>query len=91
MSSTTKRSAWFIIVTDFGPRFAGVGVAKEYGQYRQFGYTVTRTVSQLFGRPLKNPLTFTVTLPARPFLGLGETATQDIIRLLERYLTRGLS
>lgn len=79
------------IVTDSGKRFAGVGVAKEYGVYHQFGYTVTRTVSQLFGRPLRNPVTFTVTLPARPFLGLGPQAIGDIVQLLERYLARGLS
>ena len=78
------------IVTDSGPRFAAVGVAHDYGKYHQFGYTVTRTVSELFGRQLKRPVTFTVTLPARPFLGLGAQARADIIDLLERYLARGV-
>lgn len=70
------------VTSDHGKTHALAGVAKEYGIFHQFGYTVTRT--KAFGRPTKP---YSVTLPARPIVGESPALNARIVELIEGHLS----
>lgn len=61
------------IQADWGADFVEIGSALEYAAIHQLGGTAGR------GR--------TVTIPARPYLGLSEAADRSIADLISDYLT----
>jgi len=67
------------VVTDYGADFAQIGTNKVYAAMHQFG-GVTSPNSMIPGK----------TIPARPFLGLGDDDQEEILDIVRGYLGEAL-